>query len=146
MSQSQLVWWRVLVTVILGLVLFGLLLVSLPDFSARTFSLLVYSSPARLESFGVEATSYIRLVHAVLGAVMVGWGVLFLFIALGPLRKGSRDACRMFAVSLLAWYVPDTTYSLVSGFWQNAVLNTVIAIFFAVPLAVLWSEARNGRT
>jgi hypothetical protein len=34
-------------------------------------------------------------------------------------------------VSLAAWLIPDTTLSLWSGFWQNAVLNVVLAILFA---------------
>ena len=40
----------------------------------------------------------------------------------------------MLAVSLIAWYLPDTVYSLVSGFWQNAVLNTGMLALFAIPL------------
>jgi integral membrane sensor domain MASE1 len=35
------------------------------------------------------------------------------------------------AVSL---FVPDTLYSLASGFWPNAVLNSVFALVFALPL------------
>jgi hypothetical protein len=130
-----------LVVFIVGLMLFGLLLVLLPDLAAEAFSLLVYSSRPHLDSFGFEAMSYIKLVHAVLGAVMFGWGVLFLFLARGPLRQGSRDAWRMFVVSLVAWYLPDTAFSLVSGFWQNAVLNTAIAVLFALPLVALRSGA-----
>ena len=38
-------------------------------------------------------------------------------------------------VSLLAWFVPDTALSLLSGFWQNAALNLVFAVLFALPLA-----------
>lgn len=134
MNRSQVIWWRVLVIVILGLMTFGLALVLFPDFAVKVFGLLVYSSFSQLDSFSPEALRYIKLVHAVLGAVMFGWGLLFLFIVLGPLRQRPRDAWRMIVVSLTAWYLSDTAFSLVSGFWQNAVLNTGIVVLFAVPL------------
>jgi hypothetical protein len=36
------------------------------------------------------------------------------------------------------WFVTDTVLSLATGFWQNAVLNVVLAVLFAVPLAATW--------
>jgi hypothetical protein len=36
------------------------------------------------------------------------------------------------------WFVLDTALSLVSGFWPNAVLNVVLAVLFAVPLAATY--------
>lgn len=140
MSRDQMVWWRILIVVIVILMIFGLVLVLLPDLTLKAFSLLMYSSARYLDSFGVEATSYIRLAHAVLGAVMFGWAVLLLFVALGPLRRGSHDSWRMFVVSLIAWYVPDTAFSLFSGYWPNAALNTLLAALFAVPLIALRSR------
>ncbi len=129
-----------------GLVLFGLILVVMPGFTLQGFSLLVYGSTAHLSTFGPEAVAYISLVHAVLGAVMFGWGVLFMFLALGPIRRGSLDAWRMFAVSLVAWFIPDTAFSLLSGFWQNAVLNVGFALMFAIPLIALRPFVKHERT
>lgn len=126
--------------------LFGLILVIMPSFTLQSFSLLVYASTAHLNTFGPEAMAYISLVHAVLGSVMFGWGVALMFLALGPVRRGSKDAWRMFVVSLIAWFIPDTAYSLLSGFWQNAVLNTGFALMFAIPLTVLRSFATHERT
>jgi hypothetical protein len=34
--------------------------------------------------------------------------------------------------------VPDTAFSLGTGFWQNAVLNAVFVVLFAVPLAATY--------
>ena len=126
--------------------LFGLILVIIPGFGLQGFSLLIYSSTAHLDTYGPEAGAYISLLHAVLGAVMFGWGVLLMFLVRGPIRKGSRDAWNMFAVSLAAWFVPDTAYSLLSGFWQNAALNTGFALMLAIPLAALRSYTSNERT
>lgn len=51
--------------------------------------------------------------------------------------RGSRFGWNVVAGSLLAWFVPDTIFSLWSGFWQNAILNLAFATLFAVPLAAL---------
>ena len=139
MTSIQLFWWRCLVLTTAGLMVFGLVLVLMPSVAEQMFSLLVYASASHVQAFGPEAVAYIRLVHAVLGCVLFGWGVLFMYLALGHVRKGSKDAWSAFAVSLLAWFVPDTAYSLLSGFWQNAVLNMGFAVLFAMPLLALRS-------
>ncbi|OGB25730.1 MAG: hypothetical protein A3I66_04945 [Burkholderiales bacterium RIFCSPLOWO2_02_FULL_57_36] len=145
MNSSQIFWWRLLVAATAGLMLFGLILVVMPGFTLQSFSLLVYASTAHLNTFGPEAMAYISLVHAVLGSVMFGWGVVLMFLALGPVRRGSKDAWRMFVVSLVAWFIPDTAYSLLSGFWQNAVLNAGFALMFAIPLTILRSFTTHER-
>jgi hypothetical protein len=139
MTSIQLFWWRWLVLTTAGLMVFGLVLVLMPSVAEQMFSLLVYASASHVQAFGPEAVAYIRLVTAVLGCVLFGWGILFMYLALGPVRKGSKTAWSAFAVSLLAWFVPDTTYSLLSGFWQNAVLNLGFALLFAMPLLALRS-------
>lgn len=134
MNSIQVFWWRMLVAVTVFLMLFGLTLVLMPTLTLHGFSLLFYGSTERIIAFGAEATAYIRLLHAVLGAVMFGWGVVLMYLALGPLRRGVKAAWYAFAITLLAWFIPDTAYSLVSGFWQNAVLNVSFALLFALPL------------
>lgn len=46
----------------------------------------------------------------------------------------------MIAASLLAWFLPDTGFSLWSGFWQNALFNLGFAVLFLVPLAATYSQ------
>lgn len=139
MTSIQLFCWRCLVLTTAGLMVFGLVLVLMPSVAEQMFSLLMYASASQVQAFGPDAVAYIRLVHAVLGCVLFGWSVLFMYLALGPTRKGSKAAWSAFAVSLLAWFVPDTAYSLLSGFWQNAVLNLGFAVLFAMPLLALRS-------
>ncbi|VXB62285.1 conserved membrane hypothetical protein [Pseudomonas sp. 8BK] len=124
--------------------LFGLVLVVMPGFTLQAFSLLVYASAAHLNTFGPDALAYISLVHAVLGSVMFGWGAVLMFLALGPVRRGNKEAWWMFVVSLLAWFIPDTAYSLLSGFWQNALLNVGFALLFAIALSGLRSFTRQA--
>ena len=133
-------WWCWLMVVSAGVVLAGLVFVLAPGLTRRLFSLLAFATPETIDAFGDPAVPYVSLVHAVLGAVMVGWGVALLLIVSGPLRRRSREAWWTVSLSLAAWLIPDTAYSLWSGFWQNAVLNAVVAVLFAVPLAATYRD------
>ena len=132
--------WLALVTV--GVIAFGLLLVVAPGLARQGFSLLVFSSADGIAEFGSEAASYIELAHAVMGSVMVGWGMALLLILRGPMKRNPIEGLKIFAISLLAWFVPDTIFSIASGFWQNAVLNFVFAVLFLIPLTALYRQAR----
>jgi hypothetical protein len=92
------------------------------------------NSPGDIDSFGAEQVRYISLVHAVLGGVMVGWGMALFHVVRSLLAGGVPAGWKIIAVSVVAWFVPDTAYSLLSGFWQNALLNAAFLALFAVPL------------
>ena len=55
-----------------------------------------------------------------------------------PPPSRSREGWFTITVSVLAWFIPDTAFSLWSGFWQNAVFNTVFVVLFAIPLAATY--------
>lgn len=94
----------------------------------------MYASPDRIDSFGVDQVRYISLVHAVIGGVMVGWGAALFYVTRVLLAGGVRAGWNLITLSVAAWFVPDTAYSLHSGFWQNALLNVAFLMLFAVPL------------
>lgn len=133
-SRPSKFWINWLLVASAGVAAFGLLLVVAPAFTRRGFSMLVYASPGDIDSFGAEQVRYISLVHAVLGGVMVGWGTALFHVARSLLAGGVSAGWRIIAVSVVAWFVPDTAYSLLSGFWQNALLNAAFFALFAVPL------------
>ena len=134
------VWTGWLTAASMGVALLGLSLVLAPGLALQGFSLLVYADPGRLQALGSEAARYILLVHSVLGAVMFGWGLMLAVVVRRLLAQGSKLGWQLVAGSLAAWFVPDTTYSLISGYWQNAVLNIGFALLFAVPLAATWKS------
>jgi hypothetical protein len=134
MNHRDRFWWRCLVAAAVIVQLFGLSMVLMPKLIQQFFGLMFFSSPQAIDSFDTQAIEYVGLIHAVLGAVMFGWGTTMLAIILGPFRRLSRDAWLTLFVSVAAWFLPDTVYSLWSGFWQNAVLNCIFAVFFIVPL------------
>jgi hypothetical protein len=127
-------WINWLLAVAAGVAVFGLVLVLAPAIAMQGFSLLVYASATRIESFGQEPARYIALVHAVIGGVMVGWGAALFCVVRTLVSRGDRIGWNLVALSVGTWFVPDTSYSLVSGYWQNAVLNTAFLALFAIPL------------
>jgi uncharacterized membrane protein YhaH (DUF805 family) len=137
-------WVRWLVVVTVGVMVFGILLVLAPGLAREGFSLLVYGDRQQIATFGSGAAHYIGLVHAVLGAVMFGWGLALLLVVRGLFARGAREGWQIVVVSVAAWFVPDTTFSLWSGFWQNAVLNLVFIILFAIPLTATYQDFRRS--
>lgn len=126
-------WWLTLVTI--GVMVFGLSMVVTPGLIQQFFGLLIYSAADFMaRTFDAAAVRYITLTHGVLGAVMFGWGAALLLVLRGPFRRGQREGWLMLTVSLAAWWLPDTWFSLQTGFWQNALLNVVFGVLFAVPL------------
>lgn len=143
MNDSFQFWWRWLTAVTIGVVLFGLVLVVAPGFTRQLFGLLIFADAGGIDALGVPAAAYITLVHGVLGSTMFGWGIALLFIVLGPFRKTSYPAWLTLAVSLGAWFIPDTVLSLLTGFWQNAILNAVLVLLFAIPLGATYRVCRG---
>ena len=131
-------WWRWLWVANASALLFGAAMVLAPGPTRQFFGLLLYARPDAIDAFGPGAVAYITLLHAVLGAVMVGWAVALMCVLHGPFRRGERSGWTSLAASLVAWFVPDTLFSLVSGFWQNALFNLMFATLFAVPLVATW--------
>ena len=147
MEQRQkipLLWFNWLVLVVLGVMLFGIGMILAPGLIRQAFSLLLYAAPDAIDSdFGVTEVAYITLLHGVLGTVMFGWGVALLLILRGPFSRGRREAWNIFCISVAAWFLPHTLFSLWTGFWQNAVLNSVIALLFVIPLAATYKVFKH---
>lgn len=72
------------------------------------------------------------ILNAVLGGVMIGWGVLLYFVS-DELQKSPRMLKAMI-VSLLCWFVSDSLGSFVSGVYGNIYLNVVFLTMYLYPL------------
>ena len=135
-------FWARWLAVASGIVLvFGLLLVVAAEPMRQVFQEIYYVSKTGWR-LGEAAASYTLFVQGILGATMRGWGVLMLFVALKPFKDGEPYAWNMFAASLGVWYVVDTAFSIWAGYPQNAVLNTVLAALFLIPLIATFRHFR----
>ena len=126
--NSFVFWWRSLVAATVAVFLFGVGMVLFPNFVHRTF--------AKVTSTEVDARSlpYVIFLIGVSGAVMAGWAVALFGLVIGPFRRREAGAWRLIASSVTVWFVLDTSFSLVSGFWQNAVLNFGFLLSILIPL------------
>jgi hypothetical protein len=127
---------RLLTATVVVTVLFGLVLVLLPGLTQSLFGLMVYGRQGFPPSFAPEALDYVRLAHAVMGASIVGWFLLLLWVVRTQLARGVPGSWQAVAGSVAAWYVLDTSFSLLSGFWQNAVLNTGLLLLLLPGLVL----------
>lgn len=125
---------RWLVAVLSGTCAMGLVFMLLPAITEQFFDALIFSGGRSKASFSPEARSYIRFVYGVLGAVIAAWALLMLLVVSGPFRRGERYAWNWLALSFGGWFVVDTSFSLLSGFWENALFNCGFLLLFAPPL------------
>lgn len=116
--------------------LLGASMVLMPGAAREFFSLLFYFAPGQFQTrYPAQANDYIIFAHGVLGAVMLGWGASMFLIIRGPFRRRESDGWGLLVVPMLVWFTADTGFSIYTGFWQNAILNSVLLLLFAIPLA-----------
>lgn len=138
-------WLRYLEVVTVAVIAFGVVLIAAPGVTEAAFGWMIFGTGGFPDSFPAAATDYGRLVHAVLGATIVGWFSLVLWVVHGPLAAALPGSWIAVALSLTLWFIPDSLFSVVSGHWQNAVLNTVIVAAY-VPGMVATRSLRTLRT
>ena len=137
-------WWRWLVAADIIVIVFGAAQALLPELVRQGFSLLVFGSASYIDTFPQDAIRYITLTHAVMGSVMIGWGVSMMYTLLTQFRTGEWTGWVSPAVALILWFIPDTTMSILTGFWQNAVLNVGFILLFVIPLAATYKTFKKA--
>lgn len=131
-------WRRVLMAVLIGVIVFGLGFLFVPDILHGIYGWGVYGAPDAHPAISDDAARYLRLVYAVIGAILVGWGAALLMVAMGSFRRREREGWNIIALSAVVWYVLDTALSLILGFPFNAALNTVFIVGIILPLAATY--------
>jgi hypothetical protein len=112
----------------LAAVVFGAAMLVLPGATRAGFGWLLLGDAAAMDAWPAAARGYVTLLHGVLGAVMVGWGVGLLLSLRGA------PAWTVVAVSVAAWFVPDCLHTVAQGAWPNLVLNGAFGAAFALAL------------
>jgi hypothetical protein len=82
-----------------------------------------------------------RLLAAIGGGVMIGWGVLLWQLTGEMFDRAPEAVGRMIRTSVIAWFVVDSTGSFASGAWLNVVANLVFLGLFMVPLIARRKDA-----
>lgn len=76
-----------------------------------------------------------RLLAAISGGVMVGWGVLLWLVATRVLPADPVLGASLIRTSAITWFAVDSFASVLAGAPVNVVLNAVFLAAFLVPLA-----------
>lgn len=127
--QNWLSAWAILVTVF-GLILAGGAFAATDGLTTMLFTVFGNPLPADIDA-------HHRFAIGLMGAVTMGWGLTYLgaFKALYALEPATAAPIwRYLLFAGLAWYVIDSSISVATGFWMNAVSNTVLMVLFLIPL------------
>ena len=75
-----------------------------------------------------------RLMNAIGGGVMTGWGLMLWMLATRLYPREPALAKQLIVTSIVAWYIVDSTGSVLAGAPLNAVFNVSFLLIFCVPL------------
>ena len=78
--------------------------------------------------------SALRLISAISGGVMVGWGVMLWMVATQVFSQHPALGRRLILGSVGAWFVIDSSMSVAAGAPLNAFLNTGFLLVFFLPV------------
>ena len=91
-----------------------------------------------LQSVVAEET---RLINAIGGGVMVGWGLMLWMLSTQLFPKEPAIAGNIIMTSIITWFVVDSAGSVLAGAPLNVLGNTSFLLIFCVPL---WLHGRMG--
>ncbi len=95
---------------------------------------LFFSKSMLHTTFTPEIKNYIHTLYGILGAVTVGWAAMLYYHVKNSFATRDIRAWNAVAASIGIWFVIDSVFSISMGYWQNALLNTDVALLFAIPL------------
>ncbi len=118
-----------------------------PVFSLGT--MVATAEPARLTldllSWPIDgATTYAspdtRFLSALTGGFLIGWGVMVWALSVWVYDKAPEAVRRTVVVGILAWFVCDSTGSVLSGNPSNVVFNIIVLL---IAIGPLWRPASH---
>jgi uncharacterized membrane protein YhaH (DUF805 family) len=136
-------WWWCLVASCGIMITFGLGMVFAPALMHQFFDQVLFASSSAQTNFDPAANAYIFFSYGILGALLIAWMVPLLSILVGPFQHKQGWAWLAIASSVGIWFAIDSSISIGSGFWQNAVSNVGFLILFAIPLAATYADCNS---
>lgn len=76
----------------------------------------------------------IRLVNAIAGGIMVGWGVMLWMVSTKLYPQDPVLGRQLILTSVGIWFVIDSTGSIIAGAPLNALFNVSFLLLFFVPV------------
>lgn len=85
------------------------------------------------QNFGSDSE---LLLGAIGGGLLVGLGVMAFQVTTHVYSSDPQTGGHILKVGIWAWFVVDSTGSVLSGAWFNVVMNTAFLALFLVPIAL----------
>lgn len=86
-----------------------------------------------------------RLLAAISGGVLAGWGVMILILSRGLLLEAPRDIGRIILISIVCWFCVDSLASVAATAPLNVLGNLIFLAAFGVPsLRLVTTSAQRG--
>lgn len=85
----------------------------------------------------IDLNPYMRFSLAILGAVTIGWSLTLMVVIQVANQLEKQVSKRIWSgmtASIVIWYVIDSILSIATGFWLNAVSNTILSATFLIPV------------
>jgi hypothetical protein len=117
-----------------AMALLGLLLVAFDSRALPGLTKQLSQSFWLSDKIPAGAARYHRFANAVLGSVMVAWGVTLAWVTRHAFKAREPWAWRCVALSVGIWVFLDTGSSALLEVWPNVVLNLLSVIPFVPPL------------
>lgn len=133
-AHSTTAWLKTAVAIVIG---FGIVIASAaypPAAEATRFLTDLIFWP--VDGAQSLASPEIRLLCAVTGGVMVGWGFLLWLLITRIYPRDPGLARTMILWSGGSWFVIDSAGSIIAGAPLNAVFNIGFLLLFVIPLAL----------
>ena len=116
----------------------GFAMVCLPQVSMPIFEWMLYKSRGIPIPYDHTLYRHNHFIYGVAGGVVAGWAVsLYYAIQSDAFRRGKPEGLKSILAPLCTWFVLDSSVSIYTGHWPNAVLNTACAAAFGIPLLVI---------
>ncbi|MCU0827057.1 MAG: excinuclease ABC subunit A [Tabrizicola sp.] len=87
-----------------------------------------------LDSAQTLAAAETRLMLAISGGVLAGWGAMIWQLAGSPFARSPAEVRRVILISVLTWFVIDSAASVLAGATLNVAANLVFLALFLVPM------------
>ncbi|WP_017670486.1 hypothetical protein [Blastomonas sp. AAP53] len=89
----------------------------------------------------------LRFALALMGAVTLGWGATLLAVVRGTREMSGAQSLALWrgiTAALLMWYIVDSALSVATGFWRNALSNTVLIVWYLLLIARHPARSHQG--
>jgi hypothetical protein len=143
-TKAEKFWYGWLKVAGIIVVVFGILLAIISQLKGF---LLITEQIARIFFLNEQVLVHIASLQAwmigIIGATTAGWGVTLLYLILIPLKRKEKWAWNAIFLSLLIWFVIDTSISTYYGAKFNVFLNIALLLQFLAPLLFIRTNMKN---